>query len=205
MPAAEYLPTDLDPLLTQGVTNLGRGIIDDASWTVVVAEHAYQDGQWVGTYSKADAQRVAERIVEAIPGARCGATDRRCWKVVTGLDIGAATFRGIMEQVGYSEEDTARHLSVNKSFVQQMKSGKKRIPAWIALAMRHLQDDYADARATALDAAPAELVVWRDDTASLTATGRPARWHRMIAAECHQEHGTRVTYAGEQPTREGAH
>lgn len=113
-----------------------------------------------------------------------------------------AEFRSILEMCGYGDDtDAARALSKSRSMLQKMKSGDAPVSADVAAAVERIQDDFADARQAVLDTAPATLVVWRggqdDNEASWAATGRPARWHRLIAAEARMEHGTRITYHGD--------
>ncbi|MDR6867545.1 hypothetical protein J2Y69_002149 [Microbacterium resistens] len=117
-------------------------------------------------------------------------------------DMTPATFRSVLEATGYGDDtDAARALSKSRSMVQKMKAGQAPISPDVADAVRGIQDAYADARDAALAAAPAELRVWRggpaDNDASWQETGRPARWHRIIAAECYQEHGTRILWVEE--------
>ena len=113
-----------------------------------------------------------------------------------------AELRGIREMTGHSIEDLARSLSVSRSIIQKWEGGTSPIPAGVADDMNRLRDTYADARDATLDAAPASMEVWRSDRDSWHETGRPARWWRQIAAECHMTHGTTVTYlplAGHDP------
>lgn len=114
-------------------------------------------------------------------------------------DMTAAEVRAILEMTGHGDDtDAARALSKSRSMIQKLKAGTP-VTVDVAAALRALQDAYADARDTALAAAPAQVRVWRGDQRSnelsWAATGRPARWHRMIAAECYQEYGTRIVWA----------
>ena len=190
MAATEYLPKQLNHLLTEGVV----ASTDVDAWIVRVAQHGYQTGQHAGSYSQKDARKVAEAIAAAIPGATVNTINEAYYQVVTRLDMNGATFRSIMEQVGYNDDDTVRHLGISRAMIQKMKTGDRPVPAGIALEMKRMQDAFADARETSLSAAPKRLEIWRDNEASWAETGRPARWHRMIAAECYQEHDTRIDY-----------
>ncbi|WP_336633620.1 MULTISPECIES: hypothetical protein [unclassified Microbacterium] len=116
-------------------------------------------------------------------------------------DMTAAEVRAILEMTGHGDDtDAMRALSKSRSMIQKLKAGTG-VTVDVADRLRTLQDDYADARDTALTAAPTEMLVWKgdDNDTSWAETGRPARWHRMIAAECYQEHGTRIRYH-EPPT-----
>lgn len=118
--------------------------------------------------------------------------------------MSGAEFRSILEACAHGDDtDAARALSLSRAMIQKMKAGTAPVSPATADKVRALQDAYADARDAALTAAPAKIEVWRggqaDNDTSWDATGRPARWHRMIAAECHQEHGTRIVYIDEPP------
>lgn len=115
-----------------------------------------------------------------------------------------AEFRSILEACGHGDDsDAARALGKSRSMIQKMKAGDAPVHDDVEAAVDALQDAYADARDAALAAAPETLDVWRSgknrqgvdqNDVSWDATGRPARWHRMIAAECYQAHGTRIHY-----------
>ena len=201
---ADYLPAELRYLLTDGVTMLGRDVLDTDTWVVRVRQSGRQHGQWVGTYeSSADAWKVATRLRDAIPGALVGNLTggylvTTMLPAIPAAAMSAVEFRSILESVGYGEDDLARHLSKSRSIIQKMKAGAAPVHPDTAAAMETLQDAYADARDTLLDAAPAEITVPRTDEESWATTGRPARWHRMIAAACRQEHGTRIVWTGDE-------
>lgn len=108
---------------------------------------------------------------------------------MTGIEL-----RSILEAVGHADEDAARYLSKSRSMLQKMKSGAAPVSLDVAEAVEALQAAYADALEAALGAQPDRLEVWTDNEASWDATGRPARWHRMIAATCRKEHGTRIVH-----------
>lgn len=198
----EYLPIELRHLTTDGVTPLGRlheltPAQQRAAVPVRVRGGSSALGQWVGTYSKTDARLVADRIAAAIPGARVGVN--RAGDLVVSLAqppaMSAAEFLSILEATGHAaEEDAARALGKSRSMIVKLKAGTAPVSGAVAEQVRALQDEYADARDAALNAAPAELAVWRDNAVSWEESRRPARWHRMIAAECAQEHGTRIDY-----------
>lgn len=106
-----------------------------------------------------------------------------------------AEFRSILEVVGHGDDgDAGRALSKSRSMIQKMKKGDAPVQGDVAATVEALQDAYADSLEAALESAPVEIQVWADNESSWAATGRPARWWRMIAAACRQEHGTRIVY-----------
>ncbi|WP_424936658.1 MULTISPECIES: helix-turn-helix domain-containing protein [Bacteria] len=110
-----------------------------------------------------------------------------------------AELRSIREQVGYSIEDLARALSKSRSIIQKWEAGKAPIPGAVAGDIEAMQDDYQDDLEKALARAESEIIVWPGplDDDSWDATGRPSRWWRQIAAQCRQEHGSRIIYRSE--------
>lgn len=196
---SEYLADEYQHLLTDGVTQLGPTAalpleVRQRVHIVRVRQDGGQLGQWVGTYSPADAEKVAARIAEATGGGVM--ISNGVQHVVTlPAVMSAAEFRSLLEMCGHlDDQDAARALSRSVSMIQKLKSGSSRVRVDVADRVRALQDAYADDRDTAITAAPAVLQVPADNAASWEATGRPARWWRMIAAECYQEHGTRIEW-----------
>lgn len=108
--------------------------------------------------------------------------------------MGPAELRSLREFVGYSIEDLTRHLSVSRSIVQKWEAGNSPVPPGVAAAMEALQHAYQDAVAIALADGSHTVSVPRTDAESWDSTGRPARWHRQIAAAAHLERGARIVY-----------
>lgn len=198
---ADYLPRELRHLLTDGVTPLGRpheipDRLRDREWAVKVRVSGGRGGQWVGSYSRTDALTVARAIAAASPGAIVGERAQIVYVTLRTSVMSPAEFLSILEATGHAaEEDAARALGMSRSMIQKMKTGSAPVRSGTAEAVRGLLDDYLDAREAALDAGAETVEVWRDNEESWSVTGRPARWHRMIAAECVAD-GAAVVYTG---------
>ena len=196
---SEYLAGEYQHLLTEGVHQLGPTAalpleVQQRVHIVRVRQDGGQLGQWVGTYAPADAVKVAARLVEATGGTV--SVSYGVQHVVTlPAVMSAAEFRSLLEMCGHGDDqDAARALSKSVSMIQKMKSGAGRVKVETAVRVRGLQYAYADDRDQALTTAPTVLHVPSDNGVSWEGTGRPARWWRMIAAECYQEYGARIEW-----------
>lgn len=116
-----------------------------------------------------------------------------------------AEFRAARETIGYSIDDVLRGLDVSRSIVQKWEAGTRPVPQGVADQIEQWQDDYQEAIDASIAAAPTTLTVWsggsayperdtKQDDPSWASTGRPARWHRQIAAATRAAHGTRIIY-----------